>query len=70
MCPSNPVEADAAPARCPRCGEAFDCGHESSGCWCSSQRLLGAERIVPGMSCLCPKCLAAALAASSRPPAQ
>ncbi|WP_411572018.1 cysteine-rich CWC family protein [Trinickia symbiotica] len=70
MCPPNrsaASPASAAPARCPRCGEAFDCGRESgsSDCWCASMPKLPAGRLVPGAPCLCPQCLATELAASA-----
>ena len=47
---------------CAACGAGFDCGpgHESGRCWCD-----GYPPILPpspGLECLCPSCLARALA--------
>ncbi|MBP0624511.1 cysteine-rich CWC family protein [Cupriavidus consociatus] len=46
---------------CSQCGAGFVCGYVAglSECWCASQPLLPARRIVPGQHCLCPNCLAA-----------
>nr|WP_144827595.1 cysteine-rich CWC family protein [Cupriavidus gilardii] len=45
--------------RCAACGTAFVCGHAAGlpQCWCASEPLLPARRIVPGQHCLCPGCL-------------
>ncbi|MEX3853770.1 cysteine-rich CWC family protein [Paraburkholderia sp. BR10923] len=56
-------------ARCPRCGNAFDCGMQgetSSPCWCRALPPLPAERLKPGGRCLCPECLAAEIAQATR----
>jgi hypothetical protein len=56
-------------ARCPRCGRSFDCGRRGDpsqpfDCWCLSMPPLPPGRLAPGMRCLCPECLAEALAAA------
>ncbi|WP_233799640.1 cysteine-rich CWC family protein [Paraburkholderia sp. HP33-1] len=55
-------------ARCPRCGNPFDCGMqaEPSNCWCRALPPLPAERLEPGGRCLCPECLAAEIARATR----
>ncbi|RZF31132.1 hypothetical protein EVC45_04040 [Paraburkholderia sp. UYCP14C] len=56
-------------ARCPRCGNAFDCGmrgETSSPCWCRALPPLPAGRLKPGSGCLCPQCLAAEIAQATR----
>ncbi|MEK6348607.1 MAG: cysteine-rich CWC family protein [Burkholderia sp.] len=64
-----PRSATAVPAsrRCPRCATAFDCGAgapeapggaEPFACWCAALPPLAA----PAGRCLCPECLAGALA--------
>ncbi|WP_109479028.1 cysteine-rich CWC family protein [Paraburkholderia sp. C35] len=67
MKPSSSGSAESSAAssvRCPRCRRVFDCGArgDRSGCWCMSMPALPAETLDPGMSCLCPECLAAAIA--------
>ena len=46
---------------CDACGRSFTCGpdHESGACWCD--RYPPILPPTPGLSCLCPKCLGAAL---------
>ncbi|CAN7538023.1 cysteine-rich CWC family protein [Trinickia sp. LjRoot230] len=58
---STHVAPERAQSRCPRCGAAFECGREAgrTGCWCADAPKIDAARIVPGMPCLCPRCLAA-----------
>ncbi|MCC8401950.1 cysteine-rich CWC family protein [Paraburkholderia sp. MMS20-SJTN17] len=55
-------------ARCPRCGNTFDCAMqaEPSSCWCRALPPLPAERLEPGGQCLCPECLAAEIARATR----
>ncbi|MEM5327330.1 cysteine-rich CWC family protein [Paraburkholderia sp. JHI2823] len=51
-------------ARCPRCGNSFDCGRntEPFDCWCKSLPALPANELDPRGRCLCPECLVAAMA--------
>ena len=51
-------------ARCPRCGNAFDCGMHGQPfeCWCRAMPSLPADRLEAGRPCLCPECLAAEIA--------
>ncbi|QYY31799.1 cysteine-rich CWC family protein [Cupriavidus pinatubonensis] len=44
---------------CSECGAGFVCGYVAGlpECWCASQPLLPARRIVPNQHCLCPTCL-------------
>lgn len=56
---------------CSRCGAAFVCGMNAqqlnaqhAKCWCSALPHL--EQIDPAATCLCPACLAQALAAQKR----
>ncbi|MGF6769558.1 hypothetical protein P3T18_002028 [Paraburkholderia sp. GAS199] len=65
MKPSSP---DPASARCPRCGNAFDCGMHAQPfeCWCSALPPLPADRLEPGGRCLCPECLAAEIARAAQ----
>jgi hypothetical protein len=51
-------------ARCPRCGNSFDCGRntEPFDCWCKSLPALPAHALDPRGRCLCPVCLAEAAA--------
>ncbi|HEY1999464.1 cysteine-rich CWC family protein [Paraburkholderia sp.] len=63
----NPLTSKVAArsARCPRCGNAFDCGmrtQPAAACWCKSMPALPADRLEPGGRCLCPECLAAEIA--------
>ena len=64
----------ARPSTCPRCGNAFGCGVDTSACWCTRlppddpamlSALLASERstsgvpaVAPAADCLCPDCLA------------
>ncbi|WP_321886039.1 cysteine-rich CWC family protein [Paraburkholderia bannensis] len=52
-------------ARCPRCGNAFDCGRhtEPFDCWCKALPAVPANQLDPRGRCMCPECLAAAVAA-------
>ncbi|WP_085482755.1 cysteine-rich CWC family protein [Paraburkholderia susongensis] len=54
--------------RCPRCGNAFDCGMQdgTSHCWCRALPPLPAERLEPGGRCLCPECLAGEIARAAQ----
>ncbi|WP_175149497.1 cysteine-rich CWC family protein [Paraburkholderia ultramafica] len=51
-------------ARCPRCGNSFDCGMHAQPleCWCRAMPSLPADRLDPARRCLCPECLAAEIA--------
>ncbi|CAG9218494.1 conserved hypothetical protein [Paraburkholderia tropica] len=55
--------------RCPRCGSRFDCGRhaEPFDCWCKSMPALPASQLDPRGRCLCPECLAAAVATGHVP---
>jgi hypothetical protein len=46
---------------CARCGASFRCGMRAGdpACWCASLAALPLDCLRPGMSCLCPACLAA-----------
>nr|WP_106857102.1 cysteine-rich CWC family protein [Caballeronia novacaledonica] len=46
---------------CVRCGATFRCGMIAGdpACWCAALPALPADRLRPGVSCLCPSCLAA-----------
>ncbi|MBW9106162.1 cysteine-rich CWC family protein [Paraburkholderia phenoliruptrix] len=56
-------------ARCPRCGNAFDCAMhaEPFDCWCRQMPPLPRERLDPSGRCLCPECLAAEIARVAQP---
>jgi hypothetical protein len=56
-------------ARCPRCGSVFDCGRntEPFDCWCKALPAVPASQLDPRGRCLCPGCLAAAVAAGGVP---
>ncbi|WP_062601456.1 cysteine-rich CWC family protein [Caballeronia calidae] len=60
-----PPESNAPEARgaqvCARCGAPFRCGKLAGDavCWCAGLPALPVDRLRPGMSCLCPACLAA-----------
>lgn len=45
---------------CAECGATFQCGHPSDGCWCSAYPKVMPLR--PDARCLCPACLAKAVA--------
>ena len=53
------VEAEFEPRQCPRCGISFGCGAKAgkNDCWCTRYPPVTP---VPGATCLCPACLAAA----------
>ncbi|MEW9581320.1 cysteine-rich CWC family protein [Paraburkholderia sp. DGU8] len=55
-------------ARCPRCGNAFDCAMHAqlSECWCREMPPLPADRLDPRSRCLCPECLAAEIARAAQ----
>ncbi|CAH2803771.1 MAG: hypothetical protein CPDRYMAC_5713 [uncultured Paraburkholderia sp.] len=55
-------------ARCPLCGNAFDCGMHATPfeCWCREMPALPAERLKPDRRCLCPECLAAEIARAAQ----
>jgi hypothetical protein len=45
---------------CAECGNSFQCGHPDGGCWCSDfPRVMPLK---PDAGCLCPACLAKAVA--------
>ncbi|QQC62845.1 cysteine-rich CWC family protein [Paraburkholderia ginsengisoli] len=54
-------------ARCPRCGNAFDCGRHGQPfeCWCREMPSLPADQLDAARPCLCPECLAAEIARAS-----
>lgn len=66
--PASPAHAVKS-ARCPRCGRAFDCGRhtEPFDCWCKTLPAVPANQLDPRGRCLCPECLAAAVAAGAAP---
>jgi hypothetical protein len=51
-------------ARCPRCRRVFDCGARGGreACWCVSMPAMPTEALDAGTGCLCPECLADAIA--------
>ncbi|REG60589.1 hypothetical protein B0G80_3393 [Paraburkholderia sp. BL6669N2] len=55
-------------ARCPRCGNAFDCAMHGQpfDCWCREMPPLPADRLDPTGRCLCPECLAAEIAQAAQ----
>ena len=54
------------PTNCARCGDEFGCGvNAATPCWCASLPTL-AQIDAIGATCLCPACLARALAAQRR----
>ncbi|ASV97543.1 cysteine-rich CWC family protein [Paraburkholderia aromaticivorans] len=57
-------------ARCPRCGNTFDCGKHAQPfeCWCRQMPSLPADRLDPAGRCLCPECLAAEIARAGQAP--
>ncbi|HEY2019585.1 cysteine-rich CWC family protein [Paraburkholderia sp.] len=64
----NPSSTSARSARCPRCGNAFDCCMHAGPdeCWCQALPPLPADRLSPASPCLCPECLAAEIARAAR----
>lgn len=52
------IEANAR--LCAECGGSFQCGHPDGGCWCSDFPKVMPLR--PDARCLCPGCLAKAVA--------
>jgi hypothetical protein len=53
--------------RCARCGAGFDCGARATqACWCAALPPLTPIDASLG-GCLCPSCLARAIAASGSP---
>ena len=61
----SPVHPDVKSVRCPRCARMFDCGRhaEPFDCWCKTLPALPASQVDPRGRCVCPECLAAAVAA-------
>ncbi len=58
--PSTVLTGQLRPVEhCSECGAGFVCGYAAGlpQCWCASQPLLPARRIVPDQHCLCPACL-------------
>lgn len=53
---------------CARCGTPFRCGARAGdpACWCATLPALPAEHLRPGVSCLCPACLAAEIERAER----
>ena len=45
---------------CAECGSAFQCSHPSGGCWCAAFPQVMPPK--PDARCLCPSCLAKAVA--------
>lgn len=62
MTETIPYTPEPQPAACARCGAPFTCGvNAATPCWCVSQPVLATiDASLTG--CLCPDCLAAALA--------
>ncbi|WNC89673.1 cysteine-rich CWC family protein [Paraburkholderia sp. FT54] len=64
------VSRSESSARCPRCGNAFDCAMHGQpfDCWCREMPPMPADRLDPAGRCLCPECLVGeiALAAQGR----
>jgi len=58
------TSADISAVRCPNCRRTFDCGArgDRAGCWCMSMPSLPAAALDASSGCLCPECLAAAIA--------
>ncbi|WP_245254133.1 cysteine-rich CWC family protein [Paraburkholderia sp. LEh10] len=56
--------SETSSVRCPRCRRVFDCGArgDRSACWCASMPALPADVLEAGTGCLCPECLADAIA--------
>jgi hypothetical protein len=69
MTASATSAVDVKSVRCPRCGSSFDCGRNSQpfDCWCKVLPALPANQLDPRGRCLCPECLAAAVAAGAVP---
>ncbi|WOD18083.1 cysteine-rich CWC family protein [Paraburkholderia kirstenboschensis] len=55
-------------ARCPRCGNAFDCAMHAKpfDCWCREMPVLPRDRLDPAGRCLCPECLVAEIARAAQ----
>jgi hypothetical protein len=55
---------DVSSVRCARCRRVFDCGArgDRSACWCASMPALPTDSLEPASGCLCPECLADAIA--------
>ncbi|MGA8222196.1 MAG: cysteine-rich CWC family protein [Candidatus Acidiferrales bacterium] len=57
--------------KCGACGQLFDCGAPSAGCWCEEVKLT-AEALESLCTrygdCLCPRCLTAAATLASNAP--
>ncbi|WP_114814155.1 cysteine-rich CWC family protein [Paraburkholderia kururiensis] len=70
MSQSASTSREPASVRCPRCGRAFDCGRHTDpfDCWCQAMPAVQADRLVHGMPCLCPECLADDLASAQARP--
>ncbi len=51
---------------CARCGARFGCGRNAASCWCQALPALPAAALRSDTDCLCPDCLAQAVAAASR----
>jgi hypothetical protein len=63
--PSESIDSSAtSSARCPRCRRVFDCGARGGreACWCVSMPAMPTEALDAGTGCLCPECLADAIA--------
>ena len=57
---SNAV-TEAKTQLCAECGATFQCGHPDGGCWCAVYPQV--MPLKPDARCLCPTCLAKAVAA-------
>ena len=59
------------PERCAACGATFGCGARAGGCWCNdvslSPEATARARELGGETCLCPQCLAALGAGTTKP---
>ncbi|HZZ13253.1 MAG TPA: cysteine-rich CWC family protein [Paraburkholderia sp.] len=60
----KPSPSSPDSARCPRCGNAFDCGmhQQPFDCWCRDMPAMPVDRLKAGGGCLCPECLAGEIA--------
>ncbi|WP_087048022.1 cysteine-rich CWC family protein [Caballeronia ptereochthonis] len=54
---------------CAQCGAPFRCGMLAgdAACWCATLPALPLDRLRPGVSCLCPACLAREIERAARP---